>query len=452
MQNSEVKKVPKRILGSLLSSLSAGVVPRCGAPYIAIGREKEVEILLSDLERISEGEGKVRFIVGRYGSGKSFLMQLIRGYAMDKDFLTADADLSPERRLHDSTGGGRATYRELLCNLASKSSPEGGALPKVLAKWITSVRSQLADQGTNEENPNFMFLMEQKIRNDLKDVEFCVGGFDFAKVIIQYYKAYTCGDEETLANCSKWLRGEFANRTEARYALRFSVSTIIDDNNWYDFIKLWAVLARKIGYRGLIIFIDECVNLYKITNRVGRESNYEKILSMFNDTLQGHAEGLGILFGGTPQFMEDPRRGLFSYEALRSRLCDSKYEIAGVMNPANPIIRLWRLGDNEMFALLKRLTDLFCEYHGTTLAITQEDMINFLKESTAGVGREELITPRELIRDYLTVLNLMLVNKELAFSEIVKSASHCPMEDNNQDNSDDHKSGARQITAKDIVF
>ena len=443
---NEVKKVPKRILSSLLSSLSAGVVPRSGAPYIAIGREEEISALLEDLEKISDGEGRMRFLVGRYGSGKSFLIQLLRGYALEKDFITADTDLSPDRRLYGTGGSGRATYRELIRNLASKSSPDGAALPKILGKWISGIRFELAENGITEATPS---QVEKELMLTLRDIEFCVGGFDFAKVIAEYYRAYMDGNDERMSACLRWLRGEFSNKSEAKRELGFSVSTVIDDDNWYDFIKLWAVLARKIGYRGFVVFIDECVNLYKITNRVSRENNYEKILSMFNDTLQGHAEGLAIIFGGTPQFLDDTRRGIFSYEALRSRLCDSRYEIAGVKNLKSPILRLTRLSDNELYALLKRLTVLFSQYYDWEARVSDQDIGHFLETNTKRAGAAEMLTPREMIRDYMTVLNLLLQNPSVSFDEIV-SEKDTATDETTKVTGDAPK--IKRITAADIQF
>jgi len=448
MQTHNSIKVPRRILAALISSLSAGVVPRSGTPYIAIGRDEEIRAMLGDLERISEGEGSVRFLIGRYGSGKSFLMQLIRGYALEKGFLTADADLSPERRLYGSGGNGLATYKELIRNMAAKASPDGAALQKLLAKWISSLQMKVMEDGIVENDAAFAASVDKEILSVVREIEFSVGGFDFARIISAYYRAYISGDDEKQSACLRWLRGEYSNKTEAKEMLGLAVSTVIDDDNWYDFIKLWAVLARRIGYRGFVVFIDECVNLYKITNRVSRENNYEKILSMFNDTLQGHAEGLAIVFGGTPQFLDDTRRGIFSYEALRSRLCDSKYEMAGVRNLNTPIIRLTRLGDNELFALLKRLTDLFGEYYGQVPRITEQEIAAFLKHNTARAGADIMVTPREMIRDYMTVLNLLSQNETLSFEDIMRAQKSSATEKEESKESTE----PRKITAKDIVF
>lgn len=414
--------VPRRILSSLLSSVSAGVVPRIGAPYIAIGRQDEIAAILSDLEQVSEGGAGMRFLIGRYGSGKSFLMQLVRGYALERDFITADIDLTPERRLYGAHGTGVAVYRGLTKNMASRSSPDGAAISKMIARWITDLKARIIDEGYADGSEAFYTRLSSVIYEEIRDIEYLVGGFDFARVISEYYRAYVEDDMERMSACLRFLRGEFSNKTEARAALGFSVSTIIDDDNWYDYIKLWAVLVRKMGYRGLVLFIDECVNLYKISNRISRENNYEKILSMFNDTLQGGAEGLEIIFGGTPQFLEDQRRGLFSYEALRSRLCDSRFALSGFKNLIGPVIRLKRLSDEELFALIVRITDLYAQYYSWQPRITEEDQVKFLNICLERTGADIMITPREMLRDYMTVLNILMQNESVCFDDIVGSA------------------------------
>ena len=415
------QRIPKRILSGLLSSISAGVVPRMGAPYIAIGRNEEIEALLSDLEAVNDGGGSMRFIIGKYGSGKSFLIQLVRGYALERGFITADADLSPERRICGAKGTGIATYRELIKNLASKSSPDGGALGQIIAKWLSDVQSSVAADGYELGSDEFVRRLNAKIYEQTRELEAEIGGFDFATVLSGYYKAYTAGDEEKKSACMRWLRGEYSTKTEARNATGILLGGIIDDDNWYEYIKLLAVFFRKIGYRGFVVFIDECVNLYKITNRVSRENNYEKLLSMFNDTLQGKAEGLALIFGGTPQFLEDTRRGLFSYEALRSRLSDGQFQKAGFKNLIGPVIRLRRLSDDELFALIARITNLHAQNYSWQPRVTTEEMAAFLKVCLERAGADTMITPREIIRDYITVLNILLQNPDTTFSDVVGS-------------------------------
>ena len=414
-------KIPKRVLSGLLASISAGVVPRMGAPYIAIGRNDEIEALLGDLEAVNDGGGSMRFIIGKYGTGKSFLIQLVRGFALEKGFVTADADLSPERRICGAKGTGIATYRELIRNLASKSSPDGGAMPQIIARWLSDLQSETAGEGLDIGSDAFTKSLTEKIYRVARSLEAQIGGFDFASVITAYYKAYLAGDEEKKSACLRWLRGEYSTKTEARNAVGVPLSGIIDDDNWYEYIKLLAVFFRHIGYRGFVVFIDECVNLYKITNRISRENNYEKLLSMFNDTLQGKAEGLALIFGGTPQFLEDTRRGLFSYEALRSRLSDGQFQKAGYKNLIGPVIRLRRLSDDELFALIARITNLHAQNYNWTPRVTDEDMAAFLKICLERAGADTLITPREIIRDYMTVLNILFQNPETTFSDVVGS-------------------------------
>jgi hypothetical protein len=307
-------------------------------------------------------------------------------------------------------------------NLASKSSPDGGALSKIISRWIGQIKNDLMAKDLSPDTPEFDRELAKRINSDLSELEFFVGGFDFARVIYEYYKASVSDStdaNERMSACLRWLRGEYSTKTEAKNGLGFSVSIIINDDNWYDFLKLWAVLSKKMGYRGLVVFIDECVNLYKIPHRISRENNYEKILSMFNDTLQGRAPGLDIIFGGTPQFLEDTRRGLFSYEALRSRLCDSKFALEGFKNLIGPVIRLRRLTDDELYALIQRVTVLYSQYYQWDCRVTNEDRLTFLNICLSRAGADSMITPREMLRDYMTVLNILMQNPSASFNDVV---------------------------------
>ncbi len=410
-------KIPKRILNSLINALSAGVVPRSGAPYIAIGRREETETLLSDLENVEEGGSALRFLIGRYGSGKSFLLQLIRGHAIERGFVTADADLSPERRLCGTNGSGVATYRELINNMSSKTSPEGGALTVIISRWLSSKQSEIASRGISPESAEFASAMRAEVYRVTSELEDKVGGFDLATVINKYYTAQINGDESLKSACLRWIRGEYLTKTEARREL--GTQGIITDENWYDFIKLLAAFVKSIGYKGLMIYIDECVNLYKITNRVSREKNYEKILSVFNDTLQGKAPNLGVVFVGTPQFLEDTRRGLFSYEALRSRLAESDIIKGGFKNLSGPVIRLIRLTDTEMFALITRLSVLYSQCYSYDIPLDRGQMETFLNLCQSKAGADMMITPREIIRGYISLLNILRQNPDADFESIM---------------------------------
>ena len=420
MDNNEVK-VPKRILSALLASLAAGVVPRSGAPYIAIGREEETNAVLNDLDSVAEGGAGMRFIIGKYGSGKSFLLQLIRGYAAERGFVCADADLSPERRFCGSKGTGRATFCELIRNPSCKSSPDGAALPVIITKWLSSLQSDAVSAGFEPGSDGFYKHIESELFSVIKSLQTRIGGFDLALVLSKYHKAYISDNEAVMSACMRWLCAEYTTKTEARAAL--GVSSIIDDDSWYDYIKLYAVFFRKIGYKGLVVMIDECVNLYKIANRISRENNYEKILSMFNDTLQNKAEGIELILGGTPQFLEDNRRGLYSYEALRSRLYDGRFAASGYKNLIGPVIRLRRLSDSELYALIVRLTKLHAQYYGVTERITQSEMEEFIKFCLSRAGADSMITPREIIRDYISVLNILMQNEEATVEKLLSSGA-----------------------------
>ena len=415
----EKRRVPKRIAQTVLNSLKGGVVPRIGLPYITVGRKEEIEALLHDVDIIQDGGASFRFLVGRYGSGKSFLLQTIRNYVMDKNFVVVDGDLSPERRLQGSKGQGLATYRELIQNLSTKTRPEGGALTLILDRWINSVQSQVAQSGIANDDPKFEAEVDKKIYAVISSLNELVHGFDFAKLLNMYYHAYMSNDDETKAKVLKWFRGEYSHKTEAKKDL--GVDIIISDSDWYEYLKLFAAFFRQAGYAGLMIMIDELVNIFKIPNAISRQYNYEKILTMYNDTLQGKAKYLGIIMCGTPQAIEDRRRGVYSYEALRSRLATGKFVQSGARDMYAPVIKLQPLTAEEMLVLTEKLADMHANLYGYERTITDDDLAQFIKIEYARVGADTNITPREIIRDFIELLDIVWQNPDTKITDLLNS-------------------------------
>lgn len=418
--NEENRKVPRRIAQTVLNSLKGGVVPRVGLPYITVGRKSEIEALLHDVDILEEGGASFRFIVGRYGSGKSFLIQTIRNYVMDRGFIVADADLSPERRLQGTRGQGLATYRELISNLSTKTKPEGGALTLVLDRWISGVQSQaLQETGLEPGSPALTQAVDQKIVAVTSAVSELVHGFEFAKLLSLYYHAYVEGEEEKKQQVARWFRGEYATKREAKEEL--GVNILITDDNWYEYLKLFAVFFRLAGYAGMMIFIDELVNLYKIPNAITRQYNYEKLLTMYNDTLQGKARYLGIVMGATPQAVEDKRRGVYSYEALRSRLAEGKFSRPGARDLLAPVIRLEPLTPEEMLVLCEKLCAMHAGLYGYQRSLSTQELADFIKLEYGRIGADQNITPREVIRDFIELLDLLYQNPSLTLGELMES-------------------------------
>ena len=400
---SAAPRVPKRVAAVILNSLKGGVVPRIGLPYITVGREVEIRALLTDLSLIADGGASFRFLVGRYGAGKSFLLQTIRTHAMGEGFVVADADLSPERRLQGGQGQGLATYRELIRNISTKTRPEGGALNLILDRWVASCAD--AD--------------ESAINAQLAPLEEMVHGFDFTRMLRRYRTAVAEGDEEAMSRVTKWIRGEYRTKSEARAEL--GSSTIISDDDWYDYVKLIARFLVCSGYKGMLVLIDELVNLYKIPNAITRQYNYEKILTMYNDTLQGKAQYLGMIMGGTPTSIEDRRRGVFSYEALRSRLAQGRFAREDLKDMLAPIIRLQPLTYEELLVLIEKLMQIHAGYFGWTPTLTENDLVDFLKIEFGRVGADTHLTPREVIRDFIELLDILCQNPDANVAELLQS-------------------------------
>lgn len=410
------KQIPARIANTLISALKGGVVPRVGLEYITVGRTQEISAILHDIEMIEEGGASFRFIVGKYGSGKSFLLQTIRNYATAKGFAVADADLSPERRFAGTKGQGLATYKELIKNLSTKSKPDGGALPLILEKWISGIQMTVKTT-TSLTGAEFDAEVERQIYEVASSLEGMVNGFEFARAVVLYWKAYREDDAALKSNVLRWFRGEYPTRKEAKEDL--GINFIVTDETWYDFLKIFAAFLVGAGYKGLLVLIDELVNIFKIPNSITRANNYEKILTMYNDVLQGKARNIGFLMGGTPQCIEDKYKGVFSYEALRSRLAEGHFATADTRDLSAPIIRLQMLTQEEMYILVEKLLNIHAQLYHYSPSLSHEDLIYFLTVEYNRVGAESHITPREIIRDFIELINILHQNPDRAVAQIL---------------------------------
>ena len=399
---------------SIINSLLGGVVPKIGVQHITVGRSQEIETVVKALEDVKNGHSLVKFWIGDFGSGKSFLLHLLNTVALKQRFVVTNADFTPDNRLYSNDGKAVALYSAIMDNIAIQTKPEGGALPTLMEKWIESVLVKTSEENkiplTEIRAEQHLPLIQSAIMktiNELSDA----GGFDFGTVVMRYYEGYIKEDDQLRRNALKWLKGEYRTKTEAKQDL--GVREIINDLNYYDMLKNFCRLFVNMGYSGFMINLDEAINLYKISTSVMREKNYEKILSIYNDCFQGKITNLFFNFAGTRETLENERRGLFSYQALKSRLQSNKFETAEIRDFAQPVIRLYPLNHNEIFVLLKKLKAVFDLHYKTTIDVSDEDIQNFMEEMFNKPGASEFPTPREVIRDFLNILNLLRQNPGL---------------------------------------
>ena len=393
---------------AIIQSLAAGVVPRRGQQHIQVGRAGEVAALLRDIERIIDGGSAVRFIIGEYGAGKTFFMQLVRSVALEKNLVAIHADLSPDHRLQASGGQARGLYAELMRNLSTRSNPEGGALTSVVERFVSSAM---------QEGRQRRIDPEQIIRERLANLSEMVGGYDFAEVIAAYWRGHESGNEELKRSAVRWLRAEFTTKTDARMAL--GVRTIIDDSNFYDQLKLLGRFVHLAGYQGLFVILDEMVNLYKLANTQARLGNYEQILRIVNDGLQGSAEYLGFIMGGTPEFLMDTRRGLYSYEALQSRLAENQFAINGLKDLSGPVIRLANLSPEELYVLLTKLRLVQASGDPARYLLPDDALIAFMEFCSRRIGDAYFRTPRNSIKAFVQLLQILEQNPTANWHELL---------------------------------
>ena len=417
MQNSTIRP---RERDSVIQALRAGVAPRMGLQHIQVGRAREVEEFVKDIERIAQGGAAIRFVIGDYGSGKTFMLNLVRTIANEKGMVTLNADVSPDRRLHASNGQARSLYSELTRNAATRSKPEGGAIPSIVERFATQA---IIEAESREQDPASI------IKENLAHLQELTGGYDFASVIARYWEAYETDDEELKANAIRWLRAEFSTRTDARRAL--GVRTIIEDTNFYDQLKILALFVRQAGYQGLLVCLDEMVNIYRLSSGQARQSNYEQLLRILNDSLQGSAQYIGFLLGGTPEFLLDSRRGLYSYQALQTRLAENRFAQNGYIDLSGPVIRLPKLTPEEMFVLLSKIRTIM--QPDPSAQLPDQALEDFMAHCNAQIGASYFQTPRNTIRTFVQLLSILEQNQDADWTQMVRSASieHDPQDPGN---------------------
>ena len=393
---------------AILDSLRAGVVPRIGQQHIQVGRADEVQALLKDIHAIADGGSSIRFIIGEYGSGKTFFLNLIHAIALENKLVSTRADLTPDRRLHATGGQARALYAELMRNISTRTKPDGGAMASIAERFIAESLKQARESG---DSPASI------IHDRLGHLTEMTGGYDFALVLEAYWRGHDSDNEQLKADAIRWLRGEFTTKTDARKAL--GVRTFIDDANSYDHLKLMARFVRLAGYQGLMVALDELVNLFKLSSTQARKSNYEQILRILNDTLQGHAEGLGFLMGGPPEFLMDPRRGLYSYEALQTRLAENRFARDGLIDYSGPVIRLANLSQEDLYILLTKIRHVMAGGDDSQYLVPDEALHAFMDHCHQRIGAAYFKTPRNSIKEFVSLLSVLEQNPEQDWRELI---------------------------------
>ncbi|ACB85104.1 ATP-binding protein [Natranaerobius thermophilus] len=407
-------KIRKRDSTAILKSLSAGVVPNRGLQYIIIGREKEMKQIELDLDEVSNGNSLIKFFIGDFGTGKSFMQAYIKQVGLKENFVVAQADFSPDRRLYGNDGQALALYNELMKNLSTKSAPEGNALTNILDQWIFNIQEQVVEARGYEkidlENKDFNRDVETKIEHIVSNMDELTGGYDFARVLNIYYRSFIEKNQDQKRAVLRWIRGEYTTKTDAKNDL--GIREIINDDNYYGYLKVIAKFVNQIGYSGLVINLDEAVNLYKITHSLARNKNYEMILTIYNDIFQGDVENLYITFSGTPEFLEDERRGIYSYRALQRRLRPG-FQDAEFQDLKEPVIKLKPISANETLALLMNLRDIHAAHYKYNPIVSDEEIKNYLNKYYEMPGAEKYVIIGDIIKGFISRLNILYENPNI---------------------------------------
>lgn len=404
-----IKAIKPKEREAIIRSLQSGVVPRIGLQHFHVGRNEELKSFVRDIDNIAGGGTSFRFVIGEYGSGKTFFLSLVRTIAIEKGLVTINADLSPQKRLYGA-GLVRSLLSELIASFSTRTKQDGNALPNILEKFISIARDEA--QRTGRKTCSVIDGM-------LEELNEYPTGYTFAKVIGMYWKGYENGDDTLRNNSLKWLKAEYSTKTDAIRDL--GVRDILNDSSFFNTLKLYSVLVRKAGYKGLLVCLDEMVNLYKIPNSISRKANYEEILSMLNSTLQGALSNIGFIMCGTPEFLTDTNRGLYSYEALRSRLAENSFTKGlGIIDYNSTVLRLSNLTQEELYLLLIKLRHIFSYGDCDKYLVPDDAIIAYLSHCMNKIGESYFRTPRNTIKGFLDLLSLLEQYPDTKWTDIIE--------------------------------
>ena len=414
MSTNNVKtKIKTKERNAIIQSLKSGVTPRVGIQHIQVGRFNELQALIKDVDDITEGGATFRLVIGDYGSGKTFFLSVVRSIALEKKLVTVNADLSPDRRIHATSGQAKSLYSELMRNMSTRNKPDGNALASVVEGFISNSRKEADETGVDTSTI---------IRQKLAAITELVGGYDFAKVIENYWTGYETNNDELKSNAIRWLRAEYDTKTDAKRDL--GVRSIISDASFYDSLKILSLFVQQTGYKGLLVNLDEMVNLYKLNSSQARKSNYEQILRILNDCRQGSAEHIGFLLGGTPEFLLDTRKGLYSYDALQTRLAGNSFaEKAGVIDYTAPALHLANLTPEELYILLKNLRHVYAGGDEDAYLVPDESLQAFLEHCSKTIGDSYFRTPRNTIKAFLDMLTVIDQSPDTTWDQLVENTT-----------------------------
>ncbi|WP_394022996.1 ATP-binding protein [Anaerococcus martiniensis] len=405
----------------IIKSLEGGVVPNMGVQHLLVGRNREVEEVIKILDNVADGESDIRFWVGDFGSGKSFMLATIEQIALQKNFVVSTLDLNPSRRFYATDRKAVALYTEIIDNIKTKTLKSGNVLSSIIEEWLNQIFSRVSEDLNVEISEILEGEYQKEVTNEILNIigDFSAVGlsFEFGQAIVKFYEGFINDNRLLKTNAIRWLRGDITTKTEAKKEL--SINQIINDDNWFDALKNMSELLLGIGYSGFVVNFDEAVNLYKIPQSVTRERNYERILNIYNEAKSNIAKGLFINFGATRKTIFDENRGFSSYGALKGRLGSEESMDNKLVNTNRTVLGLKPLSNEEIYTLLENLVNVYNVHYKESIEISQREIITYMEGQLNRPGADEFLTPRAVIKDFIEILDLKRQNSNVDLMDII---------------------------------
>lgn len=407
---------------TIIKSLEAGVVPDIGLGHLLVGRKAEVDELIKILSHIEDGDSDLRFWVGDFGSGKSFMLKTIENLALSKNFVVSTIDLNPSRRFYATDRKAVNLYSTVLENIRTKNLRSGNVIESIIEQWISTIFKNLSDEkGYDLKELMAGFYRDEVIGIILETLSRfeAVGlSYELGQAISKYYEGFITGDRILKLKAIRWIRGDITTKTEAKKEL--GINEIINDDNYFEAIKNLAELFREIGYQGFVINFDEAVNLYKLPHSTTRQRNYEKILNIYNECKSNLAKGLFINLAATRKTVFDESRGLASYGALKGRLGTEASMDSDFINTNKTVLGLKVLSDEEIYTLLENLVSIYNIHYKTKIDFTSDQIVTYMEGQLNRPGADEFLTPRAVIKDFIEILDIKRQNPDAEISDLLR--------------------------------
>lgn len=410
------------ILREIIDSLRNGTVPAEGTENIAVGIDEELTEIQDQIERTREDKSAFKFIIGDYGSGKTFFSTSVREMAYDKKFVVSSVVISQETPLHKF----EELYRKIMEGMRTSENKKIPAFNFILEEWLLNIEDKVIEiEGLDpyEDSKKFQIEMNKRINEELMIVGSIAASF--ANAIRAFYKAKYEGDTVLAQGAVAWLKGD---NVRAELKSKLGVIGTITRENSFEFFRALLQMIKTAGYEGLMIILDEVETVQKLVRKDMRSAAYENLRFFIDESDRNSFPSCFFLYTGTTDLMES-EKGFKSLEPLYQRIKVEREKGDKFKNLRQPVMFLDGLNRDRLYEVACRVRNI----HGQVYSwmpndkLTDDFIKRLINDMTLGFGGEINIGPRGFLRTLIDILDKSqmyddyIPSEQFEFNEEVKT-------------------------------